>query len=38
VQVKLRAVATDTGTLELTAVATQGDEHWKVEFDVQAKN
>jgi Hsp70 protein len=38
VQVKLRAVATDTGTLELTAVATQGDEHWKVEFDVRAKS
>jgi hypothetical protein len=36
VQVKLRAVATDTGTLELTAVATQGSEHWKVEFDVRA--
>ena len=35
VQVKLRAVATDTGTLELTAVATQGNEHWKVEFDVR---
>lgn len=35
VQVKLRAVATDTGTLELTAVATQGHEHWKVEFDVR---
>jgi len=35
VQVKLRAVASETGTLELTAVATQGDEHWKVEFDVR---
>lgn len=35
VQVRLRAVATDTGTLELTAVATRGDEHWKVEFDVR---
>ena len=36
VQVRLRAVATDTGTLELTAVATQGGERWKVEFDVRA--
>jgi len=36
VQVRLRAVATDTGTLELTAVATQGSERWKVEFDVRA--
>jgi hypothetical protein len=35
VQVKLRAAATDTGTLELTAVATQGGERWKVEFDVR---
>jgi len=35
VQVKLRAVASETGTLELTAVATQGGEHWKVEFDVR---
>ncbi|MBG6077161.1 Hsp70 family protein [Polaromonas sp. CG_9.11] len=35
VQVRLRAVATDTGTLELTAVATQGGAHWKVEFDVR---
>ncbi|MBT9477093.1 Hsp70 family protein [Polaromonas sp.] len=38
VQVKLRAVATDTGTLELTAVATQGGEHWKVEFDVRGQS
>ena len=36
VQVKLRAVASETGTLELTAVATQGGEHWKVEFDVRS--
>ncbi|WP_114973832.1 Hsp70 family protein [Rhodoferax ferrireducens] len=35
VQVKLRAIATETGTLELTAVATSSDEHWKVEFDVR---
>jgi len=35
VQVKLRAVASETGTLELTAVATQGGAHWKVEFDVR---
>lgn len=35
VQVKLRAIATDTGTLTLTALATQSDERWKVEFDVR---
>ena len=35
VQVRLRAEASETGTLELTAVATQGNEHWKVEFDVR---
>ncbi len=38
VQVKLRAVATETGTLALTAVATQGGEHWKVEFDVRGNS
>jgi hypothetical protein len=38
VQVTLRAIATDTGTLELTAVATQGGERWKVEFDVRASH
>ena len=38
VQVRLRALATDTGTLELTAVATQGSEHWKVEFDVRGNS
>ena len=38
VQVKLRAIATETGTLELTAVATQSDEHWKVEFDVRSNS
>ncbi len=36
VQVKLRAVATSTGTLELTAVASQGKAHWKMAFDVRA--
>lgn len=35
VQVRLRAVASETGTLELTAVATEGGERWKVEFDVR---
>jgi hypothetical protein len=35
VQVRLRAVATETGTLELTAVAVNGDGHWKIEFDVR---
>ncbi|WP_296490850.1 Hsp70 family protein [Rhodoferax sp.] len=38
VQVTLRATATDTGTLELTAVATQGGERWKVEFDVRSSS
>jgi hypothetical protein len=37
VQVTLRALATDTGTLELTAVAAQGSERWKVEFDVRGQ-
>ena len=37
VQVTLRALATDTGTLELTAMATQGSERWKVEFDVRSQ-
>ncbi|MES2760130.1 MAG: Hsp70 family protein [Pseudomonadota bacterium] len=36
VQVRLRAVATDTGTLELTAVAVNGDGRWKIEFDVRS--
>jgi hypothetical protein len=36
VQVRLRAVATETGTLALTAEATQGEGRWKVEFDVRA--
>lgn len=35
VEVKLRATATETGTLELTAVAIGSPEHWKVEFDVR---
>ncbi len=35
VHVRLHAVATDTGTLELTAVAINGDGRWKVEFDVR---
>ena len=37
VQVTLRATATETGTLELTALAIDSDEHWKVEFDVRDK-
>lgn len=37
VQVRLRAIATDTGTLELTAVAVDGQGRWKVEFDVRNK-
>jgi hypothetical protein len=35
VQVKLHAVATDAGTLELVAVARDG-QRWKVEFDVRS--
>ncbi len=34
VQVKLHALATDTGTLELAAVSRDG-QRWKVEFDVR---
>ncbi|MES2075509.1 MAG: Hsp70 family protein [Pseudomonadota bacterium] len=34
VQVKLHALATDSGTLELLAVAKEG-QRWKVEFDVR---
>jgi len=34
VQVKLHALATDTGTLELAAVAQDG-QRWKIEFDVR---
>ena len=36
VQVKLHALATDTGTLELAAVARDG-QRWKVEFDVRSE-
>jgi hypothetical protein len=36
VLVRLRAVATDTGTLELTAVAIDGAGQWKIEFDVRS--
>ncbi|MBA5688951.1 Hsp70 family protein [Rugamonas apoptosis] len=35
VQVKLHALATESGTLELLAVANDG-QRWKVEFDVRA--
>ena len=38
VQVTLRASATETGTLELTAVAVGSHEHWKVEFDVRERS
>ena len=34
VQVKLHALATDAGTLELLAVARDG-QRWKIEFDVR---
>ena len=38
VAVTLRATATETGTLDLTAMAVQGDGRWKVEFDVRGQN
>jgi hypothetical protein len=38
VAVTLRAVATETGTLELTAMVVDSDEHWKVEFDVRGNS
>jgi hypothetical protein len=34
VQVKLHALATDAGTLELAAVSREG-QRWKIEFDVR---
>ncbi len=37
VQVTLQAVATDTGTLELTAVSTATQARWKLELDVRDK-
>ena len=38
VQVKLRALATETGTLELTAEAVHGGEIWNVAFDVRGNH
>jgi hypothetical protein len=38
VQVQLSAVATETGTLALSAVASQGGARWKVEFDVRGNS
>jgi hypothetical protein len=35
VQVKLHAKATEAGTLELTAISTNGGERWNMEFDVR---
>ena len=35
VQVRLHAMATESGTLELLAVANDG-QRWKVEFDVRS--
>ena len=35
VQVRLHAAATETGTLELTAVAVDGAGRWRIEFDVR---
>jgi hypothetical protein len=37
VQVTLQAVATETGTLELTAVSTKTSARWKLELDVRDK-
>jgi len=37
VQITLRAVATETGTLELTAVSAGSGEHWKIALDVRDK-
>jgi hypothetical protein len=37
VQVTLQAVASETGTLELTAVSTHNQARWKLEFDVRDK-
>ena len=37
VQVKLHALATDAGTLELAAVSREG-QRWKIEFDVRTPN
>ncbi|MCH9698644.1 MAG: Hsp70 family protein [Gammaproteobacteria bacterium] len=36
VPVTLVAAVTETGTLQLDAVATQGDKRWKIEYDVRA--
>lgn len=35
VPVKLRAMVTETGTLQVMAVPRGGGDHWKVEFDVR---
>jgi hypothetical protein len=37
VPVQLAAAVTEVGTLQLEAVARQGEERWKVEFDVRGK-
>jgi hypothetical protein len=37
VPVKLHARVTETGTLEIEAVASSGGERWKVEFDVRGE-
>ncbi len=37
VPVRLAAVVTEVGTLQLEAVAREGGERWKVEFDVRAQ-
>lgn len=37
VPVRLAAVVTEVGTLQLEAVAREGGERWKVEFDVRAR-
>jgi hypothetical protein len=35
--VRLAARVTEVGTLELEAVSRDGDERWKVEFDVRSE-
>ncbi len=37
VPVQLAAAVTEVGTLQLEAVARQGEERWKIEFDVRGK-
>lgn len=38
VAVRLQAAVTEVGTLELTAIPLEGDEHWKVQFNPCGSN